>query len=230
MMSTERRGPVVVIGMGRSGTSYVASLLDAAGYGLGAELKPADGANEAGYYEDVEVTQMHERRLAELELDLETVSDGFPLPATPAAAEEVRSYVAHREAAGGPWGVKPPGALFFWPAWREALPRSTILALPFRHPDAVVGSYVASGGTRERAEALWLQLNRHALNAIDSGPFEGVVLNFDGPERVSRRLSAVLGVEVPDTYRPELRHHRGSIAPSGELGVLFRELLRRAAL
>jgi hypothetical protein len=97
MMSTERRGPVVVIGMGRSGTSYVASLLDAAGYGLGAELKPADAANEAGYYEDLEVTHMHERRLAELGLDLGTVSERFPLPATPAVADEVRSYVTHRE-------------------------------------------------------------------------------------------------------------------------------------
>jgi hypothetical protein len=229
MMSTERRGPVVVIGMGRSGTSYVASLLDAAGYGLGAELKPADAANEAGYYEDLEVTHMHERRLAELGLDLGTVSERFPLPATPAVADEVRSYVTHRESAGGPWGVKPPGALFFWPAWREALPRSTVLLLPFPHPDGVVDSYVAGGDTRERAEALWLQLNRLALSAIDSGPFEGVVLNFDRPERVSRRLSAVLGVEVPDTYRPELRHHRGSVAPSGELGVVYRELLRRAA-
>jgi hypothetical protein len=140
-MSSERRGPAVVIGMGRSGTSYVASLLDAAGYGLGVELKPADGANEAGYYEDLDVTQMHERRLAELGLDLGTVSDRFPLPATPAVAAEVRSYVTHRESAGGPWGVKPPGALFFWPAWREALPRSTLLLLPFRHPEAVVGSY-----------------------------------------------------------------------------------------
>jgi hypothetical protein len=68
------------------------------------------------------------------------------------------------------------------------------------------------------------------LNAIDSGPFEGIVLNFDQPERLSRRLSAVLGVGVPDTYRPELRHHRGLAAPFGELGVLYRELLRRATL
>jgi len=227
-MSYERGRPVVIIGMGRSGTSYVASLLHAAGYGLGSELKPADDANEAGYYEDVEVTRMHEQRLAELGLDLGTISDRFPLPATPVVAEEVRSYVTRRESAGGPWGVKPPGALFFWPAWRDALPRSTILILPFRHPDAVVGSYVAAGDTRERAEALWLQLNRLALNAIDQGPLEGVVLNFDRPELLSRRLPAVLGIEVPETYRPGLRHHRGSIASSGELGVVYRELLWRA--
>jgi hypothetical protein len=224
----ERPGPFVVIGMGRSGTSYVASILHRSGYDMGKRMKPADDQNEAGYYEDLEATLIHEKWLAELGYDFGTVSDRFPLPVTPSMIEDVESFVEQRETHRRPWGVKPPGALFFWPAWRAALPRSTVLAVPFRHPEAVVGSYLAAGDTRERAEALWLQLNRLALAAIDAGPFAHVVLDFDRPRHVGARLAEILQAPVVDTYRADLHHHQQREALGGELGTVYRELRARA--
>jgi hypothetical protein len=214
--------------MGRSGTSYIASALHASGFCMGDSLKPSDDRNEAGYYEDLEILQLHESWLAEVDWDFGTVSDRFPLEPTTSMLDAVAAIVANREARGRPWGAKPPGVLFFWPAWRTALPASTVLLLPFRHPEAVARSYVAVGDTRERALALWLQLNMLALDAIDEGPFEGVVIDFDRPEHVARRLSEIVGYRIADTYRPDLHHHRGEEPLRGEIGALYAELRRRA--
>lgn len=215
--------------MGRSGTSYVASLLAGSGFHLGDDLKRADAQNEAGYYEDLETIRFHERWLSELGWDLGTVTDSFPVDPLPAMRAEIAALVAKREARGLPWAAKPPGALFFWPGWRAALPEQTVLLVPFRHPEAVARSYLAGGDTRERALGLWLQLNRLALGAIDSGPFQGFVLDFDHPELVARRLPEIIGRPVVDTYRPDLHHHRADepLADS-EIAEMYSELIRRA--
>ena len=146
--------------MGRSGTSFIASILHEAGYSMGERLKPADEHNEAGYFEDLEVMQMHSAWLDELGFNFGTVSDRFPLDPTPWMMEDVATLVARREARGRAWGLKPAGALYFWPAWQAALPRSTVLVLPFRHPRGVTASYESGGGDAEWAEALWSQLEQ----------------------------------------------------------------------
>jgi len=196
---------------------------------MGDRLKPADEHNEAGYFEDLEVMQMHSAWLDELGFNFGTVSDRFPLDPTPWMMEDVATLVARREARGRAWGLKPAGALYFWPAWQAALPRSTVLVLPFRHPRGVAASYESGGGDAEWAEALWSQLNRISLNAIDQGPFDHLVLDFDRPHEAVRRLADKLGSPVVDTYRDALHHHRGGGALSGELGVLYRELRRRSS-
>jgi hypothetical protein len=223
-------GPFVVIGMGRSGTSFVASILHESGISMGERLKPPDQQNEAGYFEDLEITEMHAGWLMKFGFDFGSVSGRFPLEPTAAMTDAVRSLVAQREARGRPWGLKPPGALQFWPAWEAALPRSTVLVLAFRHPRGVSASYEAAGASREWAEGLWLQLNRIALKAIERSPFAHVVIDFDRPHGGVLRLAGVLGRPVVDTYREELHHHRVGGALTGELGIVYRELRRRARM
>ncbi|HEV8601945.1 MAG TPA: glycosyltransferase [Gaiellaceae bacterium] len=226
--SPRHPGPFIVFGMGRSGSSYVANALHRSGYRMGEELKAPDGQNEAGYYEDLETLRLHESWLAERGLDLGTVSERFPIDPTDSMRAEVAALVARREARPQPWGAKPPGVLFFWPAWREALPAPTVLLLPFRHPEAVAKSYLTPGDTRERALALWLQLNKLALRAIDAGPFKGVLLDFDAPDHLIRQLGRVVGSPLDDVYRPDLHHHRSDDPLDGEIGELYAELRRRA--
>jgi hypothetical protein len=204
-------------------------MLHRSGYRVGSDLKPADSQNEAGYFEDVEMLRLHEQWLDERGLDLGTVSDLFPLQPTPLMQAEISALVARREAQPHPWAAKPPGVLFFWPAWRDVLPRSTVLLVPFRHPEGVAQSYVAAGDTRERALGLWLQLNRLALEAVDAGPFQGVFLDFDDPRQLADRLTEVVGSPLADSYRADLHHHRPDAPVDGELRDLYEELKRRAA-
>jgi hypothetical protein len=107
-----------------------------------------------------------------------------------------------------------------WDAWRALLPRQSVVLVPFRNPHAVVDSFERYGLERQRAGALWLQLNRLALQAAASGPFESVFLDFDDRELFALRLGGVLGPYV-ETYDPALRHEAPRTA---SLQVAFREL------
>lgn len=54
---------IIVAGMHRSGTSYTASLLEAAGVFMGAAYHPTDEFNVRGYFEDVEFLDLQRRML-----------------------------------------------------------------------------------------------------------------------------------------------------------------------
>src|SRR6476620_1936431 len=107
-------GPFVVVGMGRSGSSYVGGVLHRAGIDMGKEVKPADAYNQAGYYEDLEVLQAHEAWLRELNLEFGSVRLNFPLEVGPKRRKWIQEFVARREGESVTWGLKVPGILFFW--------------------------------------------------------------------------------------------------------------------
>jgi hypothetical protein len=222
-----RRGPFIVLGMGRSGTSYIGSVLAANGIDMGAELKTADEQNRNGYFEDVETTRMHEHWLARRGLNLASVHAGFPLEVDPDEQALISAYVARREASADRWGVKAPGILFFWNGWREVLPKRSVLLVPFRHPAAVADSFERYGLDRERALALWLQLNTLAIEAA-AGPFESLFLDFDDRPVLLRALRSILQA-FHDPYEPGLRHEPADAgALSGQHGALYSELRARA--
>jgi hypothetical protein len=229
-MSALAEGPFLVIGCGRSGTSYVGGLLHAAGIEMGGNLKPPDGFNERGYFEDLAVTELHVRWLAERGMTLMSTSKEFPLDGSAEMERELRDVVRPLSESGRRWGMKPPGILFFWPIWQRVLPPTTYLLFPFRHPFAFARSYVAgTGDTTDRALTLWMSLNRLALHAIDSSGFASLVLDFDRPATFTRRLRPILG-PVTDTYEGTLHHHRVDSRLEGEPAELYAELLRRAAM
>jgi hypothetical protein len=109
----------------------------------------------------------------------------------------------------------------------EVLPPSTVILLPFRHPDLVARSFGRWGMTREDVLGLWLQLNRLALQAVDTGWFEAVALNFDDRLTMAENLHAVLGSYV-DPYSPRLVTTTARTELSRELADLYRELRARA--
>jgi len=214
--------------MGRSGTSYVASILDQAGVDLGRELKPADEHNERGYFEDLEALRMHQGWLEERGLSFVSLDERFPLDPGPEGRAQVAEFVRKREHETEQWGLKAPGILFFWPAWREALPPSSVLLFPFRHPDATLRSLERGGIDREQGLALWIQLNRLALAAVDEGRFVAVVLDFDDRRKLAARLAPLLGPYV-DPYELGLHHHsRGPLPEDSEARAVYEELSRRA--
>jgi hypothetical protein len=227
-MSAPAEGPFLVIGCGRSGTSYVAGLLHASGIDMGRHLKPPDHFNERGYFEDVAVTDLHMRWLAQRGMTLMSISAEFPLDGTAEMEQQLRDVVRPLMESGRRWGIKPPGILFFWPLWQRMLPPTTYLLLPFRHPLAFAQSYVAgTGDTSDRALALWTSLNKLALHAIDSSGFASVVLDFDQPSTIAEALEPILGT-VADTYDAGIHHHRSDAPLHGEVAPLYAELRRRA--
>lgn len=227
----KRSRAVMVVGMHRSGTSFLTGSLQTAGLELG-NHSAWNPHNLRGNRENQDIVAFHDRVLA---------ARGYawddPPPGRVDWSEEeiaaARAIVASY--ADAPlWGFKDPRALLCVHGWRELLPDLRFVGI-FRHPLAVARSLAARGGMpAERALFLWEHYNRRLLALQDETPFP--LLCFDEPEaelhqrlnRVLRRLGLrPLGDER--FWSGELRHHevRDEPLPDAQ-AALYRELRRRA--
>lgn len=219
------RPPVLVLGMHRSGTSFLAGSLQAAGLALDG-ASTWDKHNQKGNRERRDLMELHEGMLARR---------GFSWKAPPPGAvawtgeerEAARALVAAAAASGRPWGFKDPRTLLLAEGWLDLFPDARLVGI-FRHPALVAASLKARSGShvpREDAFALWAAYNRRLLALHDQRPFP--VLSFDEPEDLLRaRLDALLpglGLRPPPEpfFDRGLRHHE---AAPGEVHPSLRDL------
>jgi hypothetical protein len=221
-------GPVVVLGMHRSGTSYVASLLHGSGYSMGGALLEAAQSNPAGHFEDRNVVRFHDRALATR--GLKWYSRDIPAPLAFSTKERswVARYVTTRSRSGDRWGFKDPRSALFWPSWQELLPPSTAQCLVFRNPLSVATSlFLRDGIPTTRGLALWCLYNSVLLESVESSPYPVYYLDFDSPAHIPRILSAVTGKTLSDNFRPDLQHHsEGAIAHLDQRTIAIYDELR----
>ena len=127
--------PVLILGLGRCGTSYLASFLRASGVDLGANLGEAGYVNPRGFFEDRSIVDFHKRLLAKGE----PRGADIPLLAAPTgrapSAEEKEEAVRILESLAKPglWGWKDPRTLLFIDFWLGLLPDARLI-IPIRHP------------------------------------------------------------------------------------------------
>ena len=159
---------VVVLGMHRSGTSAITSLLQRMGLWAGDEgdFPPADEHNEAGYWEHRGVWSVDEAILQTLgatwsevaDLDLSRLDDGLRARFRERAREVVRDLDRH-----GSWVVKDPRLCLLFPFWREILERPFCILI-YREPLPVARSLAARDGfPLVYGIALWEKYTREAL-------------------------------------------------------------------
>lgn len=215
--------PILILGMHRSGTSFLAGSLQAAGLALDG-ASTWDKHNRKGNRERRDLMEMHEAML---------VRRGHSWRAPPAGpvawtAEErgaALALVAAASASGHPWGFKDPRTLLLAEGWLDLFPAARPVGI-FRHPSLVAASLKARSRIgRDDAYALWAAYNRRLLALHDRAPFP--ILSFDEPgEALRARLDALLpslGLAPPPEpfFDPELRHHD---APPGEVHPSLRDL------
>ena len=147
IMMTQGR-PVLVLGMHRSGTSYLASVLARMEVSMGESLLPADRGNPRGYFEDTSVLAFHKACLAARSRGRQTRADFLPCPDfRPAWSEEERAQA--RELVGhvakeGLWGWKEPRTCLFLSEWLCLLPQARCVAV-YRHPLDIFHSFLRRG-------------------------------------------------------------------------------------
>ena len=113
---------ILVVGVGRSGTSLLAGVLGQAGLRIPQPEVRADDTNPRGFSEPRWVVDFHTRLLRERRV---TVNDARPAAwdATNAAAAdaaaigELRSWLERQLAEGGITVVKDPRTAWFLPLW-----------------------------------------------------------------------------------------------------------------
>jgi len=165
------RQALLVIGMHRSGTSALTRVINLHGVTLGSELPGGAFDNEAGFWENQRVVNLHERLLADLDSswdDPRELREGW-LDAAPIEAylDQLMELIAAEFDDAKIWAVKDPRMCRLLPMWLKALPRMGIepkLIFALRDPSEVVGSLMHRNGlSAATASLLWL---RHLAEPI----------------------------------------------------------------
>ncbi|KZR84311.1 glycosyltransferase [Synechococcus sp. MIT S9504] len=187
------RAPLIlVVGMHRSGTSLLGSILEALGVALPGPLIPADTHNPAGYFERSDIRALQEELLIDLQRWWPSEQGTLALPqdwlTTPRAQRAAiclkRLLTVDLQQQRGPWAIKDPRSSLLLPLWRLVAAELNLplrLLLAFRHPAEVVTSLVnrdaaATEMTSARAQALWIRHQQQLL--VDAGDLPLHVVSY----------------------------------------------------
>ncbi len=144
---TAAGSPLLILGMHRSGTSFLASLLQRMGVDIGQNLLEGNEGNPRGHFEDKDVLDFHLRALERNREDVPRFFDTGIYRRTPLVFEpteqeqlEAQSLIEARERQGF-WGWKEPRTCLFVDFWMDLLPSARGLVI-YRHPLEVFVSFV----------------------------------------------------------------------------------------
>jgi GT2 family glycosyltransferase len=238
---------ILVVGMHRSGTSLLGSLLDAMGLSSSGPLIPGDEHNPEGYYERADITAIQEELLRQLGRWWPSAEALLPLPPSwlvqPCTdkAHQALLHALAAEPSNVPLAIKDPRSSRLLPLWRRIaseLNRPLQLLLAVRDPQEVITSLVNRDGSStgmdvERAANLWWQHNREALLHSQGLPLLTVDYSrwFDGS--AAEQLQAIAGfcdrpiqsaaeqANLLAQIRPEHRRSHGHSQPAPELCTAF---------
>jgi hypothetical protein len=172
--------PLIMAGMHRSGTSYVASVLKAAGVAVGERLFGPTFANVRGHFEDLDFTALHIRMLQALGVP----TSGWVVVNQPNVerrfereAIELVAARAHLDA----WGWKDPRNTLFLDFWLRLVPEAHFLFV-YRSPWEVVDSLFRRGDFDITIDPLlgvraWVDHNARILRFRGEHPGRSLLVN-----------------------------------------------------
>ena len=177
---SERR-LLLVVGVGRSGTSLLSGMLGQLGFRIPQPEVQADDTNPRGFGEPRWVVDFHTRLLRERRV---TVNDARPAAwdattaagEVPAVQEELRGWLADELREPGAVLVKDPRTVWFLPLWMRCaaeLGASTSFVTMLRHPAEIVTSARRSYGTgltEASRAAAWINVILQAEHVTREAP------------------------------------------------------------
>lgn len=185
------RGPrrvFAVLGMHRSGTSWLAGSLQEKGLELG-EVSTRDPHNQKGNRESKALMALHDAVLA--------ANGGswkrpvWPNRWTPEQSAELAAFIASMDAAYPAWGFKDPRCLLVLDEWLRQVPDLVRVGI-YRHPMAVHRSLHSRDPRMKesRSVEIWTAYNERLVAELKRSPFP--LLRFDVPvPDLLRNLDAV---------------------------------------
>lgn len=207
-----RSKALFILGMHRSGTSALTRACNLLGARLGGNLMPpTPGNNEAGFWEQQEIADIHDRLLAEFGSrwdDYRAMPAGWH--ATPKAdthKSEILNILRRDFSDTGLWALKDPRLCRLVPFWLSiaaAMESEPSFLLTVRNPLEVAASLKNRDGLHpSRSVLLWL---RHMLDAErDTRGYRRAFVNYEALLADWRReiigVSTALGLNCADQIR-----------------------------
>lgn len=209
-MSVERTKIIVVLGMHRSGTSAITRALEALGVSLGDNLMPpAEGNNEKGFFEDLDIHDFNTRLLAELgsawdrlePLEPSQFAEGALAPRL-----EEATLLLHGKLQGTRvFAFKDPQTALLLPFWQQVLARleaEVCYLICLRNPLSVSASlHKRDGIDLTRGHLLWAKYQLAALRHTDGQP--RLLVDYDTlmeqPQHQLRRIATAFDLPAPES-------------------------------
>jgi hypothetical protein len=208
---------VVVLGMHKSGTTLVASMLHHAGVPMldaGQEVVAYDAG---GFYERASTHEVNLALLDALPDDALHVHPPANLEVAPALHAHMEGIVAGLD--GLDWGFKDPRTALTYAAWEAVLPEHKVIAI-YRPVHDLWPRFRETGlrrapGNPARAVRLvrrWREHNAAILQVVGRAGADAIVLSYDAlmtdREEVDR-LAEFVGLPLPDLRRADLHRSTG---------------------
>jgi hypothetical protein len=223
---------ILVLGMHRSGTSWLTRVVNLCGASLGGAVAGPNPWNQTGHWESLEGILVND-------LILSSSGGSWDRPPEHLSCDHLIRWRMkwflgglHRE---GTAIWKDPRTVLTFPLWKPLLQRYSILAI-IRHPLSVARSLQRRNGfSLEKGVDLWRQYNERLLMLCDQER-QVYWCDFDsGPEHVVevvQRLGEQVGLSVNqkavDSYVPELRTSDADEEPPSErIRSLYAKLKRQ---
>lgn len=196
---------VIVLSPGRSGTSLLMNILGSMGMNLSKEMIPGNLSNPEGFFEDIEIVNVHKELLKELH-----TKPTLPLPegwleskAAHKARIKLKEVLERRieESPGRCWGFKDPRTVSFLPLWSRILNAPGIVPVfivSVRNPATVAMSLKRQINREEViTELQWLQRMSDALYYTAADCF---ILHYEDwfvrPSEIARELIQYTGIKL----------------------------------
>jgi glycosyltransferase involved in cell wall biosynthesis len=174
-MNSPRR--LIITGMHRSGTSFVASLFAAWNVRMGERLVPPDRGNPMGYFEDVDFLDLDRRILVACTPPDDgghrdwgwTESERFDAAQLPSWRDAAAALVRSHDEAGRDWGWKDPRSSMLLDFWDDVLAGQAFFLLLYRHPWEVADSMLRTGAdvwltNPDYPARIWTHYNQRILD------------------------------------------------------------------
>lgn len=199
--SAQANAGICVLGMHRSGTSLLASVLQDAGVRMGEQLLTPAADNPKGYFEDTDFVSFHEGCLSRRGLDY--AAPGSAKLVWTDAERETASGLLESRRGGTPFGWKDPRTCVFAHEWAGLDAGLRFVAL-IRRPAAVAASLIRRGEVSALADAgsgldLWASYCRPLAELAAEAPGRVLVLEADAllalPDASSEALRG-FGIDV----------------------------------
>jgi hypothetical protein len=205
--------PIVVLGMGRSGTSVLAQLLHTEGVSLYRQPVPQSDINPRGFNEEAAIVAFHQKLKKQFysrfendpDYDSALVDEVRQLDYGDEILSEATALLAGLEGRDF-WGWKDPRSVLFIDLWLSLLPNAVLVA-PFRHPLDILDSYLRRIPERrlfsrpDQVFRSYAAYNRKIIDIVTRRSNLSYVFyapaGYRTLDKLARRLRQFLGIREP---------------------------------